>query len=55
MRKNNFSTKLFGKSNNTEYFIKNSFGKLFCMVSFKTSDTKSYTAFIAFSSVFRFA
>ena len=55
MKKNNFSTKLFEKSNNTEYFIKNSLGKLFCMVSFKTSDTKSYIAFTAFSSAFRFA
>ena len=55
MRKNNFFIKLFKKSNNNEYFIKNSLGKLFCMVSFKTSNTKSYIAFTAFSSAFRFA
>ena len=29
MRENNFSTKLFGKSNNTEYFIKNSLENYF--------------------------
>ena len=55
MRKNNFSTKLFEKSNNAEYFIKNLLGKLFCMVNFKKSDTKSYMAFTAFSSAFTFA
>ena len=55
MRKNNFSTKLFETSNNTEYFIKNSLGKLFFMVSFKISDPKSYIAFTAFSFAFRFA
>ena len=55
MRKNNFSTKLFEKRNNTKYFNKNSLGKSFYMVSFKTSNTKSYIAFTAFSSAFRFA
>ena len=48
-------TKLFEKRNNTEYFIKNSLGKLFCIVSFKTSDAKCYIAFTEFSSAFRFA
>ena len=49
MRKNNSSTKLFEKSDDTEYFIENSFGKLLFMVNFKTSDTNSYIAFTAFS------
>ena len=29
MRKNNSSTKLFEKSDDTEYFIENSLGKIF--------------------------
>ena len=49
MRKNDSSTKLFEKSDDTKYFIENSFGKLFFMVNFKTFDTNCYIAFTAFS------